>query len=438
MTIKVKPLARRFAMVGALIMITGLLAASAASASTKVPIWTSGGTHLPFGTETSFSSSSLSGLNLKWFVPNIPFWIQCEKLSANGTVENYASGKPGALKPTETPFAFKGCLVVEVGEQTAWGGTTCSVPKEIPVEITSGELTNTPYSNGGLKLSNLFMEFQINGCPGHFLENYPWRVVASPTGNEGQGAWPGEVLFPEGTAVTINGAYKGEMEFGLNVQGAGPTPIKIAEEEITEPHTPGHHYWYTGGAMRKGEGPRTLVTPGSPLTIRGGSNSINLEATLSGVATKISCSGGGSTTGSVENPAGGGDGIANASFGFAGCTVVKPEKKSCVVEGGSISTVTMAGALSPAEQWPPLKFTSSEPLAKFKVTGCTVAVLNGTYELNGSLSTSPYLNLAKPALWPILKSQNEGGVLTLRGQKAVAYGEVTAETSTGEVVTWTE
>jgi hypothetical protein len=440
MTIKVKLLGRRLAMAGALVMIIGLVAASAASASTKVPIWTSGGTHLPFGTETSFSASSIHGMNLKWNAGGIPIWIQCETLSASGTVEDYASGKPGTLNPTPgTPFKFKGCHVVEVGEQTAWSGTTCSVPSEIPLEINSGELTNTPYANGGLKLFNLYMTFQINGCPGGIFQNFEWKVVGvgGPTGNEGQGAWPGEVLFPEGTAVTLNSGYKGEIEFGLNIQGAGFTPIKIAEEEITEPNTPGHHYWYTGGGMRKGEGPRTLVTPGSPLAISGGSNTINLEASIAGVATKISCSGSGSTTGSVENPSGEKDGIASASFGFGGCTVVKPEKKSCAVEGGSISTVSLAGSLYGAAQWPPLQFKpASDPIATFNVTGCTLAALNGKYELKGSLFVSPYLNSEKPGMWAIPYGENHGkGFFTMRGQPASASGEVTAETSKGEAVT---
>jgi hypothetical protein len=430
MTFKVKSLVRRLTIAGALVMIVGMAAATAASAATKVPIWSSGGTHLPFGEEVSFSGSSVSGLNLKWNASGIPIWIQCENLSASGKVENYASGKPGTLTPGG-PFAFKGCQLVEPGESTK-----CSVPSELPVEVQSGELTNTPYSSGGLNLKNLYMTFYISGCSGGVFNNFQWKVLASPTGNEGTGAWPGEILFPEGTAVTVNGVYKGEMEFGLNVQGSGFTPIKVTEEEISEPSTPGHHYWYTGGGMRKGEGPRTLVTPGSPLSITGVTNSINLEATISGVATKISCSGAGSTTGSVENPTGEKNGIASASFGFVGCTVPKPEKKSCVVEGGTISTNSLAGALSGGE-WPLLQFKpTTSPIATFKVTGCTVGALNGTYTLDGSLFVSAYLSGNPLGAWSIPSASNKAGSgLTLRGQPASASGQVTAETSKGEVIT---
>jgi hypothetical protein len=438
MTIKVKPFLRRLTVVGASVMIIGLIAASAASATVKVPIWSSGGTHLPFGTETSFSSTSVSGMNLKWKWGTVPFWIQCEKLSASGTVENYASGKPGTLAEpaSESAYKFKGCAVVEVGEQTAWGGTTCSVPSEIPVDFFPSELANTPYPNGGLKLSNFIFGFKINWCPGLVFHNYQWNVTGTPTGNEGQGAWPGEVLFPEETPVKVNGSLNGEIDFGLRLESGG-TPIEITEEEITDPNTPGHHYWYTGGGMRKGEGPRTLVPPGSPLAITGGPSSLNLESIQAGVTTLISCSGAGSTTGSVENPAGEKDGIANTSFGFTGCTVVKPEKKSCTVTGGSISTASLPGSLSGAGEWPLLLFkAASGPMATFNVTGCTIAALNGPYELKGNLFASPYLNAGKLGLWSIPAESNKAGSgLTLRGQKTSASGSVTAETSEGEVVT---
>ena len=172
MSIKVKSLARRFALLGALTMIVGLGAASAASA-TQVPVWTQNGTHTPFGTEVSFSGSSVTGMNIQWTQSGLHFWVQCQALSASGKVEDYAYGKAGTLKPNSPWEAgtFKACGVVEVGPiQTAYNNTTCSVPKEIPLKYTSGALTNTPYSTGGLKLSGLEIEFQINGCPAHAYE----------------------------------------------------------------------------------------------------------------------------------------------------------------------------------------------------------------------------------------------------------------------------
>ena len=433
MTIKVKPLGR-LTVVGALIMIIGLLGATAASASTKVPIWSSGGTHLPFGEEVPFTGPSISGMNLKWNASGIPIWIQCVDLSASGTVENYASGKPGTLKPGEGPAAFQGCQLVEPSPET----TGCHIPTELSVEMGSGELANSPYPNGGLTLQELSLtEFEIEGCKSGAFLNYPWKIVATnPAGNEGKGAWPGEVLFPEGTAVKLNGVLNGEIEFGLNIQGSGFTPIKITEEEITKPSTPGHHYWYTGGGMRKGEGPFAVVPPGSPLAVSGGSNSITLESVPAGVTTVISCSGAGSTTGSVENPAGEKDGVANVSFGFVGCTVVKPEKKSCTVEGGSISTASLVGSVTGAGEHPPFQLKpASGPIATFNIVGCTVPSPNGKYDLTGSLIASPYGG--KPGIWTIPSASNgkSSGLLKLRGQAAGASGEVTAVNSKGEMVT---
>jgi hypothetical protein len=437
MTRKAKPLGR-FTVVGALIAVIALCAASSASASTKVPVWSSGGTNLTYGSEVAFSGGSVSGLTLKWTWSGVPFWVQCNSLSANGTVENYASGKAGTMKPAaENALKFKGCVLIQAGEvQTIWNNTTCSVPAEMPAEIKSGELTNTPYTSGGLKLTNFSMSFYINNCPGGFLQNLLWTASGSFTGNEGKGAWPGEVLFPEGTSVTVNnGATKGEINFGLNVQGAGPTPIKIAEEEITEPSTPGHHYWYTGGGQRKGEGPLTLVTPGTPLTITGGFNSMTIEGRVAGVSTTVSCSGAGSTSGTVENPAGEKDGIANVSFATAGCAVTKPTGKSCVVKGGGFTTSSLPGTLSGTE-WPLLQLKPAGEFANITLEKCTVAGMNNTFPLSGLFYVSPYMNLSNAGRWSIPTEANKSGSgLTWAGQQASIRGEVTAETAGGVAVT---
>jgi hypothetical protein len=436
MSIKIKSSARRFALLGALTMIVGLGAASAASA-TQVPIWTQNGTHIPFGTEVSYNASSVTGMQLQWTQGGMHYWIQCETLSASGKVEDYASGKAGTLK--QTAGTFKGCKVVEVGEiQTAWNNTTCSVPKEIPLQFTSGTLTNTPYSGGGLKLSQVELGFVISNCPQNFIKGLEWRFWGDINGNEGNGAWPGEILFPEGTALSMNASGSGAtVDFGMNIQGSGFTPIKIAQEEIVEPHNPGHHYWYSGGAQRKGEGARTLIKAGAPASIKGSGNSMTIEAALAGVPTQVACSAG-TTSGSVENPAGGGDGTASVSFALSGCTVPLPAGRGCYVEGGTVTTETMAGSLAAAEAFAPLKLTASPKLATVKIRGCTITALNNDWSLTGSLLVSPYLSLGNPGKWSILKSQNEANLLKLGGVKAIASGLVSAETAAGEAVTWTE
>lgn len=448
MRLKPRSAARRFALFGALTMIIGLGAASAASA-TQVPIWTQNGINTPFGKEVSFSGTSVTGLNLQWNQGGGHYWIQCQTLAADGTVENYASGKAGTLKPVpRAPWitssaVFKGCTLVEMqSTQVVLTNSTCKIPKEIPLNYGSGELTNSPYASGGLKLSKVEMTFIISGCPSGINEGIEWRFWGDVTGNEGKGAWPGEILFPE-VPLSMNMSGSGAtIDFGLNIHDGTPTPIKIAEEEVGGLHNPGHHYWYKGGAaLHRGEGPQALISAGAPQAIKGSGGGLSIETTISGVKTRISCSGS-STTGSVENPAGGGDGTASVSFAFTGCSVPVPTGKSCYVEGGGFTSKTLPGVLQKPETFAPLKLTGvggSESIATISIRGCTGGSLNGEYPLTGSLLVSPYLNLATPGMWTVDKSQTESSkLLRFGGVVASASGTLGAETTGGEAVTWSE
>jgi hypothetical protein len=447
MSFEIRSVARRFALLGALTMIIGLGVASAASA-TQVPIWTQNGTHIPFGTEVSFSGQSLTGLDLQWTQGGGHYLVECETLSASGKVEDYASGKAGTLKPepkapwTFASGVFKGCVLVEMNSvETAWTNSTCKVPKEIPVNYASGNLTNSPYSTGGLKLSKVEMTFIISGCPQGMNEGIEWRFWADVSGNEGHGAWPGEVLFPE-TPVSMNMSGTGAtIAFGMNIHDATPTPIKIAEDEVVEPYNPGHHYWYKGGAQRRGEGARTLVTPGTPQTLKGKGTGFSVEGTLSGVKTRVSCSGS-TTTGSVENPAGGGDGTASVAFAFTGCTVPVPVGKSCTIEGGGFTTNILTGVAQNAEPFAPIKLTgvgANQTITTVPIRGCTVSALNNNFPVTGSLLASPYLSFSIPGLWEVNKTQTESSkLLQFGGNYASAFGTLGAETTGGEAVTWIE
>jgi hypothetical protein len=435
MRIKARTAARRLAFFGALTMLIGLGAASAASATTKVPIWTQGGTHVPFGTEVSFSAQAVSGMDLSWKAAGgLPINIQCETLSASGKIEDPASLKAGTLKATAAQF--EGCRVLEVGEQTAWKGTTCSVPSNIPLEVTSGTLTNTPYAAGGLQLPSISMRLWIKNCPGGFYENTEWHFSGSPTGNEGHGAWPGEVLFPPGTALSVNsGGYEAKIEFGMNFEAGGTKHYAIAEEEkeSSELPAPGPH-WYRGGGMRGGEGPRTLISAGSPMSIKGSGDSFTIQGILSGVGTKISCSGG-STTGSVENPVGGKSGTVAVTYGFTGCSVIEPAGRGCIVEGGAISLEPLTGLLT--EPWASLRLSSPPPnesLSVISVSGCKEnSPPTNKYPFKGPLK----LTQSALGTWLIPRVQNEN-TLRFGGQVATAYGSVAAESSAGEVISWAE
>jgi hypothetical protein len=432
-------------LLGALTMIIGLGVASAASA-TQVPIWTQNGTHIPFGTEVSFSGKSVSGMDLQWTQAGGHYLVECETLSASGKVEDYASGKAGSLKAVPQPpweFAsglFKGCVLVEMNSvETAWTNSTCKVPKEIPVNYTSGELTTSPYATGGLKLSKVEMSLVISGCPQGFNEGIEWRFWGDLSGNEGHGAWPGEVLFPESPVSMNMGGIGATIAFGMNIHDATPTPIKIAEEEVVAPHNPGHHYWYKGGAQRRGEGAQTLIAAGAPQSIKGSGGSVGIEGVLAGIKTKISCPSS-TTTGSVENPAGGGNGTASVSYSFTGCTVPVPAGKSCYIEGGGFTTNTLPGVLQKAEAFAPMKLTSAgvnQTIVTVPIRGCTVGALNNNFPLTGSLLVSPYLSFS--GYWSMTKTQTESSnLLFFGGNPASASGVLGAETSGGEAVTWTE
>jgi len=437
--IRAKAFTRRLTLIGMAVAVVALLSASAASATTNVPVWTSGGTPLNFGKEVAFKGTSSTGVDLKFTSAGVEYWIQCEKSSGEGVVENYASGKPGTLtaNPKAGSVKLQNCYVVQIGESwTQLGHNNCKVPSEIETKLGAGELTNTPYASGGLKLSSMSFSFNITNCPELVNPNITFSVTATNiTGEEGPGALPGEVIFPEGTPVTLfGGMVNGEIHFALQVNDTGSTPIVIGQEEIVAPSNPGHHYWYIGGGMRKGEGPRTLVTPGTPLSITGGTNTLNIETIIGGVSLTIACSGSGKASGTVENPAGEQDGIASATFGFTGCTVTKPS--ACTVEGGGFSTVPMSGALLPVETWPPLGFKGvTTKLAEMTITGSKCpAALKALSTLTGTLAVSPYLNPSLPERWRIFKEDNKGGTIKFRGQNATVSGDLTVEHE-GEIVT---
>lgn len=432
MQMKLKSAAHRLVMCGALTLLFSLGVASAASA-TNVPIWTQNGTHVPFGTELPFSASAVSGMDLTWKAAGgLPFAVQCETLSASGKIEDYASGKAGTMKVSGAQF--EGCRVLEVGEQTAWKGTTCSVPSNIPLEVSSGTLTNTPYSGGGLQLPNISIRLWIKNCPGGIFGTTEWHFTGSPTGNEGHGAWPGEVLFPTGTALSMNsGGYEAKIDFGLNVEASGTKHYVIAEEEIVDPHTPGHRYWYQGGGMRRGEGARTLIPAGSPTAIKGSGNGLTIQGILSGVGTTIYCSGG-STAGSVENPAGEKNGTVGVTLGYTGCSVVEPAGRGCIVEGGAISLEPLTGVLS-SPSWAYLSLSTTAPrLAVIPISGCKENIPpTNKYPLKGPLT----LSQSAIGSWGISKVQNEKTLL-FGGQVASAYGMVFAENNAGELISWAE
>lgn len=432
MIIGAKAAVRLLAIAGALLVLSSLATASAASAAT--PVWSENGTHLKFGSAVPFSAASAHGMTLKWTYQGLPMWVECNNLTASGTVENSGEGKAGTLKPT-VGAAFTGCRLVQAGEQATWTGTTCRVPAEIPFEYKSGALTNTPYIGGGLKLSNVAIKFEITNCPHEYFHFITWEFFGEVTGTEGHGALPGEIRVPAGTHLETHGPENAEITFAMRFLDGEftSTPIKVVEDE---PLTPGHHYWYTGGGATE-EGPPTLVPAGSPLSFEGAGNKLTLEGILAGFEVTISCSGG-TSAGSVENPVGGGNGTASLTLTYVGCTVLRPEKeqKSCIIENGKISLAPMTGVLYKEGRYGPLKFSKFGRLALVSIHGCTTVALNHNWELTGNIYVSPYLDPRSPGAWSIPVSLTED--LILGGNEAIATGSLVAKTSSGQPVSLAE
>lgn len=225
MLTKVRVAARLHAFLGALTMIAAFSVVSAASAAATVPVWSTNGTPLPLGVSTSFSpeATSVRGLNMSWQASGVHYEIECNTLSMKGVVENPTSG--AALLQGEGHF--QGCRVAEVGLPF----TSCTIPPEIKVKMGAGNrLTNTPYANGGLYLAS-FVSGPVffSNCPGH--EHVEWLFGGRMTGYEAPGAWPGEIVFPEGTPATVLApGEKGEIRFGINIRETGSlAPVKIME-----------------------------------------------------------------------------------------------------------------------------------------------------------------------------------------------------------------
>jgi hypothetical protein len=82
----------------------------------------------------------------------------------------------------------------------------------------------------------------------------------------------------------------------------------------------------------------------------------------------------------------GGEVSGTGTLVYTGCMVLKPAGKECVVKGGSVTTEKLAGTTK-AQAANKLKITPAEgeTFAKITLDKCTVASLNNTFPVTGSL-----------------------------------------------------
>jgi len=115
-----------------------------------------------------------------------------------------------------------------------------------------------------------------------------------------------------------------------------------------------------------------------------------LESTAAGIATAITC-----TTvagaGKMKNSESGGEMIASgtSTIEYSGCTVTKPAGKGCLVKGGKVTTNSLS--LTSKEQGAAFNITptSGTEIASITIEGCSVAGLNKTFPLTGSVKVTP-------------------------------------------------
>lgn len=428
----------------AVLGILGIASAVASATPTNIPSWRSGGATLPWGVSESAGAESIAGLNLRYDSTSGPaVGVDCSTLSVTGRIENPGAGKAGTLvnsfnSAVGPTGAFQECQLVEFGEKSIVEGLECTIPKTATFESTPGVLTDEASPAGGLKLT-AYLNFPVS-CPSGYAFTY--KFTLSGIGEE---LWSGQEMFSakatklEGYAGPVNGTTTtGQASFGLGLADSHG-PVTVGQLAYEAPESTSGNHWYRGGAFRNmSEGLRTLLGAGAPTTLSGGAASLNLEFNSSGVNIVVTCNSGG-VTGSVENPAGGGAGVANLTVGFTGCTVASPSGIGCIINGGAFTTKALPGTVkSASESWPIVKLgTEGSEIASFTMSGCSVGALNHIYRVKGPLFVQAQMKAAKTTgswLIPIALNRNTTGFLTINGQSASASGELTVEAG-GEVVT---
>lgn len=426
----------------ALMSVVALLATVSATASAtpvNVPMWSSGGATMEFGTSTEAGGQSNAGLNLYYkSYGGIPIWMTCSTLALSGKANNVSAGKAGTLtspsSSTQGPTGtFQNCQLIEYGAKDIYTGLECTIPKELPTESGVGTLTNVGNPAGGLEIKTTIKSFTVT-CPKGYAVN--WSFTLSGVGKE---LWEGDEYFGSGTTkVEANFGGTGEVSYGIAHRN-GKGPVTITERAYEEPLSTYGSHWYLGGSERTvvSEGPRSLLAQGSPAILSGGAAVLTIESVQSGVKTSISCSSG-NVTGSVENPVGGGSGVGSVKLELTGCAVSKPEGKGCEIVGSAITTKSLPARVKAGSELNPileLNQSLSAEIATFSISGCSIGALNHMYSATGMLFVKPQMKAAgKIGSWLVSPSLNNGEYFRLFGQKATPSGEITAE-SGGKVVT---
>ncbi len=216
------------------------------------------------------------------------------------------------------------------------------------------------------------------------------------------------------SAVAAQGASAAGTTAYTCKAGAGEGPNKFSEDHCkTVDNATG-----TFGHFKIEKGTKTAITGSS------GGTSVFLHSVQSGVEEELEATGV-SGSGFMENKeTAGGEMYAHGTgvITYTGVSVVKPSGKGCKVKGENVVTNELTATTEGSST--SLKFTpaSGEVFASFEIEGCSTTVLNGLYEVKGSVTSSSISGATTNFDRTATTNLN---TLKVRGQKAGLAGTLT-------------
>ncbi|HET7444809.1 MAG TPA: hypothetical protein VFJ57_09145 [Solirubrobacterales bacterium] len=169
----------------------------------------------------------------------------------------------------------------------------------------------------------------------------------------------------------------------------GYTCVKDAEGTLFGEHclSSGSGEKYKHVEIKPGE--QTTIAAGNEKTASGttASQSVTIGATVSGVSLQITCSKaeGGGTFENKQNAGGEMYLHSEGSVDFTGCVVKTPAEKGCKVSGETIKTFQMTTTSEGQGHGVMVKPVEGTTITNIKIEGCSIAALNNTFPLTGSV-----------------------------------------------------
>jgi hypothetical protein len=329
-----------------------LSVANAGSASAAMTHWAvpSAGTgKVEAGLPVQVVGAAASNYQLQFSYGGIR--IDCGSISSEATAENPIGGGAGTLSGMS--LVLKSCSVVAPAS-----GVGCIVKNgELPFNQLTGlasEKAGTStikYSTGGSYYAEMVLEkcslagtYKIGGAVSA-------REQSPSSGLYEFNEEESELTMQGGYPVDLIGLYQANTKAGQEFYSSGQY---------------GTQYWFAGG-----EGTSNLAE-GSPTGFHSSEMQFTLAGSVAGIALEIGCSGGSNgLAGTVENPAGGGAGVASGAITFSNCSLAPSTLASrCKITGSAGESTFNSNALSgnAASSALTLAPTAGTTLAQFKFT----------------------------------------------------------------------